>query len=29
MCSRGVSRLFNYYVEGLYWSFMQPPYMRA
>ena len=24
MCSRGVSRLFNYYVEGLYWSFMQP-----
>ena len=29
MCSRGVSRLFNYYVEGLYWSFMQPPYMTG
>ena len=29
MCSRGVSRLFNYYVEGLYWSFMQPPFMTV
>ena len=29
MCSRGVSRLFNYYVEGLYWSFMQPPYING
>jgi hypothetical protein len=29
MCSRGVSRLFNYYVEGLYWSFMQPPFMTG
>ena len=28
-CSRGVSRLFNYYVEGLYWSFMQPPYING
>ena len=29
MCSRGVSRLFNFYVEGLYWSFMQPPYING
>ena len=29
LCDRGVSRFFNYYLEGLYWSFSQPPYING
>lgn len=29
VCTRGVSRLFNYYLEGLHWSFSQPPYING
>ena len=29
MCSHGVSRLFNYYVEGLAWSFSHAPFING
>src|SRR5205085_668132 len=29
LCDHGTSRLFNYYVEGLAWSFSQPPYING
>ena len=29
VCDIGVSRLFNYYVEGLWWSVTQPPYING
>ena len=29
VCDIGVSRLFNYYVEGLWWSITQPPYING
>ena len=29
MCSIGVSRLFNYYLEGLFWAFSQPPFING
>ena len=29
MCSIGVSRLFNYYVEGLFWGMKRPPFMSG
>lgn len=28
-CTHGVSRLFNYYLEGLLWSFSHSPYMTG
>jgi len=28
-CRRGVSRIFNYYLAGLDWSFAQPPYING
>ena len=28
-CTHGVSRLFNYYIEGLAWSFSQAPYING
>ena len=29
VCVRGVSRIFNYYLNGLDWSFSQPPYING
>ena len=29
LCSIGVSRFFNYYVEGLYWGMAHAPYMNG
>ena len=29
LCSIGVSRLFNYYVEGLYWGMKNAPFMNG
>ena len=29
MCSLGVSRLFNYYIEGLYWGMSHAPNMNG
>ena len=29
MCTHGVSRLFNYYLEGLAWSFAHAPYING
>jgi hypothetical protein len=29
MCTHGVSRLFNYYVEGLAWSFSHAPFVNG
>ena len=28
-CDHGISRLFNFYLEGLWWSFSQPPYING